>query len=93
MASRDLHHGPRRLRIGGGSLTRDPDSQGGRELDWGWGVVTLAAVWLGNALSRGKDERHWRRDRSLEAFSDLMRASETITASGDSAPNMINLRT
>jgi hypothetical protein len=38
----------------------------------------LAGIWLGNWLSRAKEERQWRRDRCLEAYADVMRGCETV---------------
>ena len=50
-------------------------------MNWEFAIgsaVTLAAVWLGSILARSNEARNWRRDRSLEAFSDLMRASDIV---------------
>jgi hypothetical protein len=38
----------------------------------------LFGAWLGNYLARAKEERQWRRDRSLEAYTDVMRASDIV---------------
>ena len=38
----------------------------------------LFGTWLGNYLARAKEERQWRRDRSLEAYTDVMRASDIV---------------
>lgn len=41
-------------------------------------IGTLGGAWLGVQLSRDKEERQWRRDRSLDAYTDLLRASEIV---------------
>jgi hypothetical protein len=38
----------------------------------------LFGTWLGNYLARAKEERQWRRDRSLEAYTDVIRASDIV---------------
>jgi hypothetical protein len=38
----------------------------------------LFGIWLGNFLARSKEERQWRRDRSLEAYADVMRLSDSV---------------
>jgi hypothetical protein len=38
----------------------------------------LCGIWLGNFLARAKEERQWRRDRSLEAYADVMRISDSV---------------
>jgi hypothetical protein len=38
----------------------------------------LLGIWLGNLLARSKEERQWRRDRSLEAYADVMRISDSV---------------
>jgi hypothetical protein len=35
-------------------------------------VGTLSGVWLGNRLTRGNEERKWRRDQCLEAYTDVL---------------------
>lgn len=38
----------------------------------------LLGIWLGNVLARSKEERQWRRDRSLDAYADVMRISDFV---------------
>src|SRR6266404_4798142 len=38
----------------------------------------LFGIWLGNILARSKEERQWRRDRSLDAYADVMRISDSV---------------
>jgi hypothetical protein len=40
----------------------------------------LAGVWLGSHLTRENENRTWRRDRALEAYSDFIRLVDVITA-------------
>jgi hypothetical protein len=42
-------------------------------------LSTLAGIWLGSILTRSKEDRQWRRDRCLEAYTDVMRGCEVIT--------------
>ena len=39
---------------------------------------TLFGVWLGSFLARGNEDRQWRRDRCLEAYTDLLRACDIV---------------
>jgi hypothetical protein len=39
---------------------------------------TLSGVWLGNRLTRRNEDRKWRRDRCLEAYSELVRVVELL---------------
>ena len=38
----------------------------------------LFGIWLGNFLARSREERQWRRDRSLDAYADVMRISDAV---------------
>jgi len=38
----------------------------------------LFGIWLGNSLARSREERQWRRDRSLDAYADVMRISDSV---------------
>jgi hypothetical protein len=40
---------------------------------------TLSGIWLGSTLTRSKEDRQWRRDRCLEAYTDVMEFCETVT--------------
>lgn len=42
------------------------------------GCGPLFGIWLGSWLTRGNQERQWRRDRCLEAYTDVMRACEIV---------------
>jgi len=42
------------------------------------GGFTLLGVWLGGVLTRSNEARHWRRDRCLEAYTDVLRACDTL---------------
>lgn len=46
---------------------------------------TLSGVWLGSHLTRGNEDRKWRRDRCLEAYSELLRVVETVHFEADAA--------
>ena len=39
---------------------------------------TLLGTWLGSWLTRANQERQWWRDRSLEAYADVMRISDSV---------------
>lgn len=39
---------------------------------------TLLGAWLGSSLTRGNQERQWRRDRALETSSDVLQAAEMV---------------
>ena len=39
---------------------------------------TLFGTWLGSWLIRANQERQWWRDRSLEAYADVMRISDSV---------------
>jgi hypothetical protein len=39
---------------------------------------TLFGTWLGSQLTRANQERQWRLDRSLEAYADVMRISDSV---------------
>lgn len=41
-------------------------------------VGTLLAVWLGSRLTRSNEARNWRRDRCLEAYTDVLRVCEEL---------------
>jgi hypothetical protein len=36
---------------------------------------TLGGTWLGIQLSKGKEERQWRRDRCLDAYAEVLTLS------------------
>jgi hypothetical protein len=38
----------------------------------------LLGIWFGSRLSSAKEGRQWRRDRFLEAYTDVIRACETL---------------
>jgi hypothetical protein len=40
---------------------------------------TLGGIWLGSRLSRSKEDRQWRRDRCLEAYTDVLLGCEIVT--------------
>jgi hypothetical protein len=44
------------------------------------GVGPLIGIWLGSRLTRFKEDRQWRRDRCLEAYTDVIRACEIVAA-------------
>jgi hypothetical protein len=39
---------------------------------------TLAGTWLGFQLSKGKEERQWRRDRCLDAYAEVLTLSAQV---------------
>jgi hypothetical protein len=39
---------------------------------------SLAGVWLGTRLARDNEARNWRRDRCLEAYTDVLRACDEV---------------
>jgi hypothetical protein len=41
-------------------------------------AAALFGIWLGTRLSRKKDQQQWRRDRCLEAYTDLLRACSVV---------------
>ena len=45
-------------------------------------VAALFGIWLGTRLSRRKDQQQWRRDRCLEAYSDVLRACSIMMDQG-----------
>src|SRR5438046_1233047 len=42
-------------------------------------LSTLSGIWLGSRLTGSKEDRQWRRDRCLEAYTDVLRACEIVT--------------
>jgi hypothetical protein len=48
-------------------------------------VGTLVGVWLGSWLTRGHEQRQWRRDRCLEAYTDVLRACAVVAYEADAA--------
>jgi hypothetical protein len=49
------------------------------------GAVSVSGIWLGSYLTRGNEDRKWRRDRCLEAYSELLRAAESVRFEADAA--------
>jgi hypothetical protein len=45
-------------------------------------AAALFGIWLGTRLSRSKDERQWRRDRCLEAYTDILRTCSIMLDQG-----------
>jgi hypothetical protein len=41
-------------------------------------VSSISGIWLGSRLTRANDDRKWRRESALEAYSDVLKASETV---------------
>jgi hypothetical protein len=41
-------------------------------------AAALFGIWLGTRLSRKKDQQQWRRDRCLEAYTDVLRACSVM---------------
>jgi hypothetical protein len=44
---------------------------------------TGASIWFGSYLTRGNEDRKWRRDRCLEAYSEVLRAVESVRFEAD----------
>ena len=42
------------------------------------GVVSVSSLWLGIHLTRKNEDRKWRRDRALEAYADILKASAAV---------------
>jgi hypothetical protein len=38
------------------------------------GVVSVSGIWFGSYLTRGNEDRKWRRDRCLQAYSEVLEA-------------------
>jgi hypothetical protein len=38
------------------------------------GVVSISGIWFGSRLTRGNEDRKWRRDHALEAYSEFLSA-------------------
>lgn len=49
------------------------------------GVVSVSGIWFGSYLTRGNEDRTWRRDRCLEAYSELLRTVEMVRFEADAA--------
>jgi hypothetical protein len=47
-------------------------------------AAALFGIWLGTRLSRWKDKQQWRRDRCLEAYTDVLRACSIVRDQGSS---------
>jgi hypothetical protein len=45
-------------------------------------AAELFGIWLGTRLSRRKDQQQWRRDRCLEAYTDVLRACSIMLDQG-----------
>lgn len=45
-------------------------------------AAALFGIWLGTRLSRSKDARQWRRDRCLEAYTDVLRTCSIMLDQG-----------
>jgi hypothetical protein len=43
------------------------------------GVVSVSGIWFGSYLTRGNEDRKWRRDQALEAYSEFIRLVNAIT--------------
>ena len=43
------------------------------------GVVSVSGIWFGSYLTRGNEDRKWRRDHALEAYSEFIRLVNAIT--------------
>jgi hypothetical protein len=46
-------------------------------------LVTLSSVWFGSYLARGNEDRKRRRDRCLEAYSEVLRAVASVQFEAD----------
>ena len=46
---------------------------------------TSATIWLGSRLTRENEDRKWRRDRALEAYSEILGAVEMVRFEADAA--------
>lgn len=42
------------------------------------GVVSMSGIWLGSRLTRENEDRKWRRDKALDAYSELLQAVEIV---------------
>jgi hypothetical protein len=42
------------------------------------GAVSISGIWLGGRLTRENEDRKWRRDRALEAYSELLGAVDIV---------------
>jgi hypothetical protein len=47
------------------------------------GVVSVSGIWLGSHLTGENEDRKWRRDHALEAYSELIRAVEAVRNAAD----------
>jgi hypothetical protein len=44
------------------------------------GVVSMSGIWVGSRLTRENEDRKWRRDHALEAYSEFIRLVNAIVA-------------
>jgi hypothetical protein len=49
------------------------------------GTVSTSGIWLGSRLTRGNEDRKWRRDRALETYSDFLQAAEMVRLAAHAA--------
>ena len=42
------------------------------------GAFSFTGIWIGARLTRGNEDRKWRRDHILEAYSELIHAVEVV---------------
>jgi hypothetical protein len=47
------------------------------------GVVSVSGIWLGSHLTRENEDRKWRRDHALEAYSEVIKAVEAVRNAAD----------
>jgi hypothetical protein len=47
------------------------------------GAVSISGIWLGSRLTRQNESQKWRRDRCLEAYSELVRVVELVRHESD----------
>jgi hypothetical protein len=47
--------------------------------------VTIFCVWLGSYLTRGNEARKWRRERCLDAYSEVLGAIDMVRHEADAA--------
>jgi hypothetical protein len=46
-------------------------------------VTGVPSIWFGSYLTRGNEDRKWRRDRCLEAYSEVLRAVDSVRFEAD----------
>jgi hypothetical protein len=51
----------------------------------GTGSISMSAIWIGGRLTRANEDRKWRRDHALEAYSEFIRLVDATTREANNA--------